>query len=227
MHVHVYGCRLSPSTFYVFTPRLHVWTGAHLTARLHVWIVPLFRQPEALLHQVTALTKAVAAYDGPITPDLAKSMASLGRDLLVLAETPLKSGGGEGEGEAPAAFSGTIPKKSPLPSGGAAASPKTFGGGDKVMVTGGGPEASVLDDEEAQGRGGGEASPKPKMVTLDWSKRNLGPVELERLLAGIDPTNLKSLDLSGKPARELSHPTWGRWSPACFWPAPLMSPSFS
>ena len=76
-------------------------------------------------------------------------------------------------------------------------------GGEMVVVNGGGPEAQVLDYEDARGGGGGGASPAPAPARrLDLSHRELNAEKLKALLKPKDLSGLKVLNLEGKSARD-------------------------
>ena len=76
-------------------------------------------------------------------------------------------------------------------------------GGEIVVVNGGGPEAQVLDAEDARGGRGGGASPAPAPVSrLDLGLRELNAEKLKALLKPMDLSGLKVLILKGKSARD-------------------------
>ena len=129
------------------------------------------------MRQVAACEKAVAGFDGPVTAGLAKAMARLAHFLVRRTGALLEAA-------------------SPKPGGGSPA--VRWPRGEMVVVTGGGPEVQVLDDEEEAQSG---ASPKPAPVALDLTGKGLDAEGLKRLLATKDLSRLKSLNLYGKHAR--------------------------
>ena len=144
------------------------------------------------MRQVAACEKAVAGFDGPVTAGLAKAMARLAHFLVRRTGALLEAA-------------------SPKPGGGSPA--VRWPRGEMVVVTGGGPEAQVLDEEEAQSG----ASPKPAPVALDLTGKGLDAEGLKRLLATKDLSRLTSLNLKGK------HETASRFICVVFLRCPLWS----
>ena len=163
----------------------------------------------------------MAGYE-PMPADLARDMERLlrlVRALLHAGTHPAESGEGS---EAPASLGGaptTAPRGGRAAASASAAAssyptPKPGGGcglvarwrpqgGEMVVVNGGGPEAQVLDYEDARGGGGGGASPAPAPVwRLDLSYRKLNAEKLKALLKPMDLSGLKVLNLEGKSARD-------------------------
>ena len=182
----------------------------------------LCSQSEKLLRKVVvACEEAVAGYE-PMPADLARDMERLlrlVRALLHAGTHPAESGEGS---EAPASLGGaptTAPRGGRAAASASAAAssyptPKPGGGcglvarwrpqgGEMVVVNGGGPEAQVLDYEDARGGGGGGASPAPAPARrLDLSHRELNAEKLKALLKPKDLSGLEVLNLEGKSARD-------------------------